>query len=193
LGTSGELKADDQAQSRDQPEASSTPLAFILSLLPSPSDRPAVVSHSTASTSTTSVNQEQPDRRGVTLLLLRLLHTLTLASLASIRMELDILASAPTSSQTAGPSQDPRQRRTEAEDTTWRLDRAPGQAKPRELISGGGRVLRPFTILPSTAAMSDRERVRSEVFRSDHRLPTMTIDEYLQEEQRRGNIITGGG
>lgn len=108
-------------------------------------------------------------------------------------MELDILSSAPSDAPMAGPSQDPRERRVESEDNTWRLDRVAGQARPRELISGGGRVLRPFTILPSTAAMSDRERVRSEVFRSDHRLPTMTIDEYLQEEQRRGNIITGGG
>jgi hypothetical protein len=41
--------------------------------------------------------------------------------------------------------------------------------------------------------LSDRERIRSEVFRSSHRLPTMTIDEYLEEERRQGNIITGGG
>jgi hypothetical protein len=81
-------------------------------------------------------------------------------------------------------------------DTTWRLDRpgGPGRAaRPRELISGGGRVLRPFTIMPSMAGMSERERLRSEVFRSGQRLPTMTVDEYLEEEQRRGNIITGGG
>ena len=31
------------------------------------------------------------------------------------------------------------------------------------------------------------------MFRDSHRLPTMTIDEYLAEEQRQGNIITGGG
>lgn len=106
-------------------------------------------------------------------------------------MELDILASAPI--QPIQPSSDPRSNRSEEEDNTWRLDRAPSQAKPKELISGGGRVLRPFTILPSTMGLSDRERLRSEVFRADHRLPTMTIDEYLAEEQRRGNIITGGG
>ena len=53
--------------------------------------------------------------------------------------------------------------------------------------------MRPFTILPSTTQLSDRERLRGEVFRNGHRLPTMTIDEYLDEEKRRGNIITGGG
>lgn len=51
--------------------------------------------------------------------------------------------------------------------------------------------IRPFTILPSGTI--ERTRLQAEVFRPDHRLPTMTIDEYLEEERRRGNIITGGG
>ncbi|GMK59813.1 hypothetical protein CspeluHIS016_0900300 [Cutaneotrichosporon spelunceum] len=161
------------------PDAGSNPLAFILGLLPS--DKP----------SRTSVNEEEPDVREPALLLLGLLADLTAGSLSNNAMELEILAHAPEPTQ--GPLQDPRARRTEEPDGTWRLDRAPGQYKPRELISGGGRVLRPFTILPSTSAMSDRERLRADVFRSGHRLPTMTIDEYLAEEDRRGNIIRGGG
>ena len=106
-------------------------------------------------------------------------------------MELDLLASAPAE-VTARP-EDPREVQRQDDDGTWKLDRTPGQYQPRELISGGGRVLRPFTILPSTKGLSDRERFRGEVFRDGHRLPTMTIDEYLEEERRRGNIITGGG
>ena len=35
--------------------------------------------------------------------------------------------------------------------------------------------------------------MRDGVFRPDHTLPTMTIDEYLEEEKRRGGIIEGGG
>ena len=143
-------------------------------------------------TASTSVNPDSPDQRQVSLLLLRLLHTLALSSLTTIHVELEILASAPTS-DTFQPPTDRREEARGEDDTTWRLDRAPSQAKPRELISGGGRVLRPFTILPSTTSMSDRERLRGEVFRSSHRLPTMTIDEYLEEERQRGNIITGGG
>ena len=50
--------------------------------------------------------------------------------------------------------------------------------------------LRPFTILPATA---NREQLRQQVFRPDHRLPTMTVEEYLEVERERGNIITGGG
>jgi immunoglobulin-binding protein 1 len=52
--------------------------------------------------------------------------------------------------------------------------------------------LQPFTILPSGAA-ADRTRLREQVFQPDYRLPTMTIDEYLEIEQQRGNILTGGG
>lgn len=52
--------------------------------------------------------------------------------------------------------------------------------------------LRPFTILPSSAG-GDRARFREQVFQADHRLPTMSIDEYLEIERQRGNILTGGG
>lgn len=143
--------------------------------------------------SSTSVNPEEKDVRSATLALLSLLSALTTGAQANTAMELELLRHAPPEPQ-QGPLEDPRARRHDEEDAAWRLDRpAPGAAKPKDLISGGGRVLRPFTILPSMGALSDRERLHSEVFRSSHRLPTMTIDEYLAEEQRRGNVITGGG
>ncbi|WWD22037.1 hypothetical protein CI109_106525 [Kwoniella shandongensis] len=180
-----ELREKIASSSRDQPEPSSSPIAFLLSILPSESSRPS---------SSTSVNPEETSEasRTTTLLLLRLLHTLTLSSLSSITMELELLASAPASISEVS-EHDSRDTTRGEEDSTWRLDRQPGTYRPRELISGGGRVLRPFTILPSTQAMSDRERLKGDVFKQSWRLPTMTIDEYLQEEQRRGNIITGGG
>lgn len=39
----------------------------------------------------------------------------------------------------------------------------------------------------------NRKQVADGVFQYGHNLPTMTIDEYLDLEKRRGNIITGGG
>lgn len=51
--------------------------------------------------------------------------------------------------------------------------------------------LRPFTILPSNAA--ERARLQAEVFGPGYNLPTMSMDEYLEIEKQRGNIITGGG
>ena len=56
--------------------------------------------------------------------------------------------------------------------------------------------MRPFTILPAAASQSTlntRLRFQSEVFRESHRLPTMTIDEFLQQEDEQGRILQGGG
>jgi hypothetical protein len=47
--------------------------------------------------------------------------------------------------------------------------------------------MRPFTLLDS------RQTLKKGVFRPDHSLPTMTIDEYLEEEKKRGGMIDGGG
>ena len=52
--------------------------------------------------------------------------------------------------------------------------------------------LRPFTILPAGES-ADRARLQGQVFGPGHRLPTMSIDEYLEIERERGNILTGGG
>ena len=60
-----------------------------------------------------------------------------------------------------------------------------GKAGP--ILNSDGKPLRPFTLLDS------RQKLRDGVFRPDHSLPTMTIDEYLEEEKRRGGMIEGGG
>lgn len=41
--------------------------------------------------------------------------------------------------------------------------------------------------------MDDRARLQDEVFRAGHRLPTMSIDDYLKNEWDTGRVITGGG
>ena len=60
-----------------------------------------------------------------------------------------------------------------------------GKAGP--ILSKEGKPLQPFTLLDK------RQRMQDGVFRPDHNLPTMTIDEYLEEEKRRGGMIEGGG
>ena len=60
-----------------------------------------------------------------------------------------------------------------------------GKAGP--ILSKEGKPLQPFTLLDS------RQRLQDGVFRPDHSLPTMTIDEYLKEEKKRGGMIDGGG
>ncbi|KAK4146841.1 TAP42-like protein [Dichotomopilus funicola] len=59
------------------------------------------------------------------------------------------------------------------------------------LLSKQGKPLQPFTLLPGGGA--NRAEMTRNVFRPSHNLPTMTIDEYLDEEARRGGIIEGGG
>ncbi|KAI7904528.1 TAP42-like protein [Cokeromyces recurvatus] len=65
------------------------------------------------------------------------------------------------------------------------ISRQWGKDKP--ILSKEGRPLQPFVI------MNKREQLRSQVFGYSHNLPTMTIDEYLEQERQRGNIIEGGG
>lgn len=60
-------------------------------------------------------------------------------------------------------------------------------SKGGPLLSKDGKPLKPFTLL------DNRQRLRNGVFKPDHSLPTMTIDEYLEEEKRRGGMIGGGG
>lgn len=60
-----------------------------------------------------------------------------------------------------------------------------GKAGP--ILNKDGKPLKPFTLLDS------RQTLRNGVFRPDHSLPTMTIDEYLDEEKRRGGMVDGGG
>ncbi|KAL3464232.1 TAP42-like protein [Aspergillus heterothallicus] len=54
------------------------------------------------------------------------------------------------------------------------------------LLSKDGKPMQPFTLLDR------RTQLRHGVFRSGHNLPTMTIDEYIEEEHRRGNVLKGG-
>lgn len=55
------------------------------------------------------------------------------------------------------------------------------------LLSAQGKPLQPFTLV------GNRQELARGVFRPGHNLPTMSIDEYLEEERRRGGIIEGGG
>ncbi|RMZ87197.1 hypothetical protein DV736_g5574, partial [Chaetothyriales sp. CBS 134916] len=111
-------------------------------------------------------------------------------SLDMISQELSILAQVQGEPVAVGPVQDERSRER-SDGYSERLD-GPGtmgglgrQGGP--LLDGKGKPLQPFTIL------GKRSQMQKGVFRPGHNLPTMTIDEYLDEERRRGGIIEGGG
>ena len=65
----------------------------------------------------------------------------------------------------------------------WRLDQR------QALLSTDGKVMQPFVI---TTEFNKRQELQDGVF-GERNLPTMTIEEYLDNEMARGNIIGGGG
>ncbi|RKP03288.1 hypothetical protein CXG81DRAFT_2316, partial [Caulochytrium protostelioides] len=81
------------------------------------------------------------------------------------------------------------QRGTDAEDT--RIE-ARGRAdqwsrfNTAPLMAKNGKILRPFVL------SNERQEVRDRVFRPGHNLPTMTVEEYLENEKARGNFLQGG-
>lgn len=61
-----------------------------------------------------------------------------------------------------------------------------GRGRNGPILNNKGKPMQPFTLLDR------RTQLQQGVFRSGHNLPTMTIDEYLEEEHRRGNVLQGG-
>jgi hypothetical protein len=107
----------------------------------------------------------------------------TFHALDSLNRELPLLAQAP---DPLAPSSGP-----EPADVTSRLDqplrRLHSLTNPGgPLLSQQGKPLQPFTLVGSRADLARG------VFRPGHNLPTMSIDEYLEEERRQGNILQGG-
>ncbi|KAF7544502.1 hypothetical protein G7Z17_g9885 [Cylindrodendrum hubeiense] len=107
-------------------------------------------------------------------------HT-TMQALDSLNREFDMLAQAPRPDpESAGAAPKP--------DDATRLDQPFRSMINRggPLLSAKGKPLQPFTLVGS------RTDLARGVFRSGHNLPTMSIDEYLDEEMRQGNILQGG-
>ncbi|EHK22164.1 uncharacterized protein TRIVIDRAFT_179542 [Trichoderma virens Gv29-8] len=108
----------------------------------------------------------------------------TFQALDSLNRELPLLRSAPS------PTAAPKASGNDPTDTSFRLDQPLSQLRPGTggpLLSTKGKPLQPFTLVGSRADLAKG------VFRPGHNLPTMSIDEYLEEERRRGGIIEGGG
>lgn len=156
--------------------------------------------------------------RSYLVLLLHLHALLAYNNLAFIKDELSLLGNIPASAQRDAAE---RQAREEAE-AERRRRRVVGMGDEYDLklesrfdagasgplLNDKGKPLRPFTITSAkggatsrtagyqvlpTRDLNERQHMHDAVFQPSHRLPTMSIDEYLEEEARRGNILTGGG
>lgn len=130
----------------------------------------------------------------------------SISELSSIATESQLLAHAiPT---TEIPSEaDMYTPRTSAADDTWRLDGSTSKQARKQswfdssagpVLNNEGRVLRPFTITGSSSntspesALSTRLALQDTVFGPGYRLPTMSVDEFLDIEYARGNVLQGG-
>lgn len=107
--------------------------------------------------------------------------------------EFEVLSMAPTNPQPIPQAleRDYRERNgiRGGQEYSDRLDRRDqlSNSNTGPILSQGGKPLRPFTLL------DNRQSLKDGVFQPGHNLPTMTIDEYLEEERARGGIIEGGG
>ncbi|KAF9246397.1 TAP42-like protein [Melanogaster broomeanus] len=128
--------------------------------------------------------------RETTLLLLKLYYAQAYSQCDSMDQELELLRNAPPPPPPESPT-DKRQNMTKEQEDLWKIETAPRLPGGGPLLDSTGKPLRPFTILPAGA--SDRARLQAQVFGPGHRLPTMSIDEYLDIERQRGGIISGGG
>ncbi|KAJ5674561.1 uncharacterized protein N7477_004495 [Penicillium maclennaniae] len=116
------------------------------------------------------LQSDDDDTRRLYLAELRLYTHQTFQSLDLLMQELSMLALM----KNAPPPPDPQ-----PEDVRQR-----GRGGP--ILNSKGKPMQPFTLLDR------RTQLQQGVFRSGHNLPTMTIDEYLEEEHRRGNVLQGG-
>jgi len=114
------------------------------------------------------------------------------SSLDSITQELDILSqirqAVPINQSATAPDQRAPARNgsyTERLDGPTTLAGLGGRGGP--LLNPSGKPLQPFVLTDK------RTELRQGVFKPGHSLPTMSIDDYLEEERRRGGIIDGGG
>ncbi|KAL8954572.1 MAG: hypothetical protein Q9183_007042, partial [Haloplaca sp. 2 TL-2023] len=150
-----------------------------------------------ASVPLTLQQQDDAATREIYLAEIQLCAHNTFHALDVIGQELKILALMPETPPSPTPQdleQDHRQRngiplsnQNENERLDPPLSQLLGNGKAGPILSREGRPLKPFTLL------DNRQKMRDGVFKADHALPTMTIDEYLAEEKRRGGIVDGGG
>jgi immunoglobulin-binding protein 1 len=107
-----------------------------------------------------------------------------LSSLETLNMEIDLLKSMPDKPEPTAPKTgaDSRIKHRNEEQYRTKVEQI-----NQPLLSAKGKVNRPFTLV------SSRDQMKRNVLGSGQYLPTMTVEEYLEEELKRGGIIQGGG
>ncbi|KAG7834517.1 hypothetical protein KL943_002901 [Ogataea angusta] len=101
-------------------------------------------------------------------------------SIESNLMELEVLANMPV--RPIEPVQEPDVRERQKKFDETYTDKLESLTNP--ILSKDGKVLRPFTIVPST-----RDQVQKKVFGTGQVLPTMTVEELVDQELANGGMV----
>ncbi|VVT56825.1 uncharacterized protein SAPINGB_P005312 [Magnusiomyces paraingens] len=137
--------------------------------------------------------------RATSILGLQLLALRAVGALDGLAMEQDLLRRFPEPPPTNTASSSSSSSSNTLSGPRERVDILTASRAPQApLLNPAGKVLRPFTILPSSSGAtsgtsSSRQAVLQRVQGTGQYLPTMTVEEYLDEEMKRGGIISGGG
>ncbi|KAG5437473.1 hypothetical protein PCANB_000901 [Pneumocystis canis] len=125
-------------------------------------------------------SRDENNLRKHSLELIQLAIFKSLQSLEQLNLELKMIEISKTKKQDTNNNYHEIQTKSEIHSV---LETKNYSQKNNALLDSDGKPLRPFTII------GKREYFKKSVFGPDHSLPTMSIDEYLEEEARRGNIL----
>ncbi len=112
---------------------------------------------------------------------LQLFAIKSVGDLESSLTELELLQSMPSFPQREEPARDEREAERKKKELgfTENLE----STKPDPILSSTGKILRPFTLV------SKREDVKKKVYGYGQYMPTMSVEEYIDEEIKRGGIL----
>lgn len=114
---------------------------------------------------------------------LKLLSLKAFTQLEMLDMEMQVVKNRPQIEEIVAPSE-PKNKSLTADNDYGYTDKLEFKDKKKGLLSKDGKVLQPFTIVGS------REEAKRKVFGYGQYLPTMSVEEYIDEEIKRGGIKT---
>ncbi|KAF9413372.1 hypothetical protein BGZ94_000754 [Podila epigama] len=133
------------------------------------------------------MNSEVEDQyRDFVLLHLQYAIFQTMEQLVTIQQEIPMLKEMLERKKAQGSNDGRSAAREQSDSRDGRVDESTIWTATGPLMDPKGRPLRPFMIT------SKRNEMMKGVFRPGHSLPTMTIEEYLDQEMERGNFLSGG-
>lgn len=123
-------------------------------------------------------NADEEEIRQLYIDQLKLFTLKTFNNIRFITQELEILQNIPE------PKIEPIEDKEETKDPTGYTEKL--ETVDKAFLSKEGKILKPFTIVK-------RDDLKKKVFGTGQYLPTMTVEDFLEQELANGGMVTGGG